>query len=136
MRRVRAKATPSESLALSTFQPVSISLFSHDCNPAVDPRLCRVSNARCREQLAAGELFMLDERRAQLFKRKNAPKKHVLNEAAVVSGRNSCRKIGKEAGHIFFQIHHFSYPVPACVTHFHEVSAKLTNSPVPIKVPA
>jgi hypothetical protein len=97
---------------------MSISLFSYDANPNVDPRMCGQSNARVAELVREGRAFMIDERRAQLY----APAQDLmdsgrqLHQQAIIRGRNSCRKITNENGELVrYVVKHFSYPIPRAI---------------------
>ena len=109
---------------------MSISLFSYDVNPSVDPRLCRKSNHYVAQLVRAGRAFMLDERRAQLY----APVS-ILRDAAdsmcdlpVIRGRNSCAKITNKEGELMrYVVRRFSYPVPAHGARSRPMYAKVVN---------
>jgi hypothetical protein len=94
---------------------VSVSLFSHSANPEVDPRLCRKSNSYVAQLVREGRAFMIDERRAQLY----GPLENMttwnrpLQRPALISGRNSCRKVRGPDGEALYRLKHFSYPIPA-----------------------
>jgi hypothetical protein len=95
---------------------MSISLFSHDVNPSVDPRLCRKSNSYVARLVHEGRAFMLDERRAQLY----APTQDLMDsgrqllQPAITRGRTSCGKVTNKDGELVrYVVKHFSYPVPA-----------------------
>lgn len=102
---------------------MSVSLFSHDSNPDIDPRLYRQSNARVADLVARGEAFMIDERRAQLFAPKEPDWERKLNTPLAIPGSNSCRMVNGMLKVTPFP----SYPIPACGARNRPMSAFLTN---------
>lgn len=94
-----------------------IKLFTHDANPSVDAPLCHKSKSYVAGLIVSGEGFMLDDHRAQLYAPRSVHNRvDKEKRPALVPGRNSCRKVGREdrGDTIYFKVQGFSYPVPAC----------------------
>lgn len=118
-----------------------IKLFTHDANPSVDAPLCHKSKSYIADLIVSGAGFMLDDYRAQLYAPRSSHNRvDKAKRPALVPGRNSCRKVGREdrGDTIYFKVQGFSYPVPACGARSRQMYVSVINKvpKVPVEVTA